>query len=750
MPNEINTGGTRKRHFHSSSSTNSSGYQTYDGYNGRLYGLNNARESLAVSECKSDDSDGGQRKTPKHQRRIFRTKRSLWSLESIKNLPAKIISLLGGMRIVDVAFILGITFKLASVLFSWHSHQRVNRFFPTDHPHFERTFLKSNTAQPEMHHSDHKIPSNNPISMRKITAGRLNENSKQGGHSFLSKWAKEWKQQKMPFRPPILHHRGHIEYTMVDHSYIDDDDNVANMNQERTSYKGMFLSHHADEMKLSPKDLSRIGFAIVDDAVYRANENYEETQSALGEFNVYVHNPQNGEYLHDADDHDEIDAEALLAIGFNDDDGDEHERQHYIDDAEEWDTYYSFDDDFVRGTFGTGVHEKRAEAESGENLTDDLAKNENEFCSRPSFYRTHRPTCNEIHSSVSGYEWLLGEDHIARRWLNSKRLEFNKKNLSKYLGSGYYRNAFLYKRGLITSEGIEEVGEFVFKTMKQLQHKSYTDDATDGWDFDPSDHYFFIERMEDMRKDAMLMELLTSSPRAANIYSYCSMSSIIEYAPTDIESYIQPTSGYAPKWIHPQGEHSKSNDHGPVNYYIPSEEKLEIALEMAKCISVMHGFRDGVIANVDVQLGQFFRGKDGFIKIVDYNRAEPMLYDMSQERYCKFVNGQPADGMFRAPEENLDAPLDEKIDVYSLGNVFYTLLTGVMVYIDVGHSETSQLIIEGKTPIIYRYLVSQNSAEASLAKIVRWCWTHNAKDRPSIFEVVKALENLVAENRNNE
>ncbi len=652
MLNEVNSGGTRKRHAHSSSSANSSGYQTYDGYNDKLYGLNNSRRSLSDSGCKSDESNGVQRKTPKHQplqhrvRRIFRTKRSLCSLEKIKNFTAKIISRLGGMRIVDLALLSGITFKLASVLFSWQNHERVNQFITTVHPHIERTYLKSNSAQPAMHRSDHKIPSNSPISIRKTTAGLLNENLKEG--DVLSEWAKEWKKQKMPFHSPILYHRGHVENTVLDHSYTDVNDNVANfMNQEKISYKGMFLSKHADEMKKSREDLSRIGFAVVDDAVYHANENYEETQSALKEFNVYVHDPLQVDNLYDADGQDGIDADALPAIGFNDEYDEEHERQHYIDDGEEWDNYYSFDDDFVRGKFGTGVHEKRAEAERSESMADDLVKTEDEFCSRPSFYRTHRPTCNEMHSSVSGYEWLLGEDHIAKRWLNSKRLDSNNENISRYLGSGYYRNAFLYKR--VGNEGVDD--DFVFKTMKQLQHKSYTDDATDGWEFDPSDHYFFIERMEDMRKDAMLMELLTSSPSAANIYSYCSMSSIIEYAPTDIESYIQPASGYAPKWIHLRGEHSKRDDHGPVNYYIPPEEKLEIALEMAKCISVMHGFKEGVIANVDVQLGQFFRGKDGFIKIVDYNRAEPMLYDMSQERYCKFVNGEPADGMVRVQTE---------------------------------------------------------------------------------------------------
>ena len=145
--------------------------------------------------------------------------------------------------------------------------------------------------------------------------------------------------------------------------------------------------------------------------------------------------------------------------------------------------------------------------------------------------------------------------------------------------------------------------------------------------------------------ESFLQELLTSSPRAANIYSYCAMSSVIEFAPIDIEQYIMPTSGQSPKMIRRPNDNSEGEFYGPVNDHIPPEEKLEIALEMAKCIAVMHGFKDGVIASVDVQVGQFFRGRDGMIKLVDYNRAEASLYDINQDRYCKYVNGHPADGV---------------------------------------------------------------------------------------------------------
>ncbi|KAL7527777.1 hypothetical protein ACHAXR_002119 [Thalassiosira sp. AJA248-18] len=172
-----------------------------------------------------------------------------------------------------------------------------------------------------------------------------------------------------------------------------------------------------------------------------------------------------------------------------------------------------------------------------------------------------------------------------------------------------------------------------------------------------------------------------------------------------------------------------------------------MALEMAKCLASMHGFVDGVIAHVDVQVGQFFRGRDGMIKFVDYNRAEPLLYDTENDKYCKWVNGEMADGMFRSPEENIDAPLTEKIDVYSLGNAFYSILTGKFVWEGYDDDERTHRIVEGmnlRIPKIY----SESPSSHDLVRVIRACWTYDAEKRPSIFEVVKLLEKAVATHSN--
>jgi len=137
----------------------------------------------------------------------------------------------------------------------------------------------------------------------------------------------------------------------------------------------------------------------------------------------------------------------------------------------------------------------------------------------------------------------------------------------------------------------------------------------------------------------MVMEQLTSSNRITNIYSFCATSSLVEYAPGNLNKYVMPTDG-----MKEVDDEVDDDDPTPVNN-IGAEEKLEMSLKLAKGLAAMHGHSGGVIANVDVQLRQFSRGKDGLIKILDFNRAEAMLYNEIKDKYCKFENGSPPNGL---------------------------------------------------------------------------------------------------------
>jgi hypothetical protein len=164
-------------------------------------------------------------------------------------------------------------------------------------------------------------------------------------------------------------------------------------------------------------------------------------------------------------------------------------------------------------------------------------------------------------------------------------------------------------------EGVQnEWDDVVFKIMQQLEHDegagfgfSEDDEVRDaGWGYNPADKYTYLSLIEYMRIDSNVMDVLTPSSRITNIFSYCGTSSITEFTPTDIEDYVYPTMGNTPKKLQHEPDEFPYMDL-PLNSHISYEEKLEICLEMAKCLAAMHGHVDGPIVNVDVQLGQFFR-----------------------------------------------------------------------------------------------------------------------------------------------
>jgi hypothetical protein len=173
----------------------------------------------------------------------------------------------------------------------------------------------------------------------------------------------------------------------------------------------------------------------------------------------------------------------------------------------------------------------------------------------------------------------------------------------------------------------------------------------------------------------MVMEQLTHSPRIANIYSFCALSSIIEYAPGNIEKYVMPTGGY---------KKAENDDPTPVNK-MDGVEKLQLSLELAKGLAAMHGHSEGVIANVDVQIGQFCRGKDGLVKILDFNRAEVMLYDERRGEYCSFENGKPPDGS--VSNDFLDSHQSVFVDygVAQAANLVMHIIIGLVTFLICTH-----------------------------------------------------------------
>jgi len=266
-------------------------------------------------------------------------------------------------------------------------------------------------------------------------------------------------------------------------------------------------------------------------------------------------------------------------------------------------------------------------------------------------------------------------------------------------------------------------------------------------------HNFTEPSMNDISREAIIMEKLTSSPRIMNIYSFCSTSIGTEFIPNEVQSVLVPGSGYATR-----EEAAKSILQNGISTISKNElaprEKLETALAMAESLADLHGFQDGVIVHNDVQPCQWLQRRDNMnstspervrshidsssLVLGDFNRATIMQWNAEKGSYCKYREGQ-AVGNYRSPEEYSEKALNEKIDIFSFGNNLFAILTGLWNFFDVDDETAQQKLIHGKLPFIDERYRNRTPAESRLIEIMEDCWKFDPEERIDIFQVVERL-----------
>lgn len=76
-------------------------------------------------------------------------------------------------------------------------------------------------------------------------------------------------------------------------------------------------------------------------------------------------------------------------------------------------------------------------------------------------------------------------------------------------------------------------------------------------------------------------------------------------------------------------------------------------------------------------------------------------------------------------------------------------MTGLFVNDDYSISEAHNRITQGQTEEIdIDYFESRSPEELALVKAIQWCWTFNADERPSIFQIVEFLEEELRKSSN--
>ena len=342
-------------------------------------------------------------------------------------------------------------------------------------------------------------------------------------------------------------------------------------------------------------------------------------------------------------------------------------------------------------------------------LTDEIYYNENDHMAEDPY--ADYPECAPMH------DWQTAS-YPSCNSLHSLELQE-----SKFVANGFFRDVWAINgtSAPFVDTAENENQESSNNLAEQLAVKTLRL-------LDSSKHDFDARNYHRHRVDAIAYERLTSSPYVMNIYGYCGQSAIFEYAPDgDLSDAL-------------------ANDKGKSNF--SKEERFKAALEVARSVSDLHNFNGKVpaIAHSDIWHSQFVKTKRGVFALSDFNRAQFLYWNSTSNEgscpyYYQHTNGYP----FRSPEEYKYEAQTEEIDVYSMGNIFFSLLMDKWPYEELYKKKNtyavSKLITKGKRDKLSKELLeSTDSIDAALRTAMDMCWEQDWRKRASAKDVANFLD----------
>ena len=226
------------------------------------------------------------------------------------------------------------------------------------------------------------------------------------------------------------------------------------------------------------------------------------------------------------------------------------------------------------------------------------------------------------------------------------------------------------------------------------------------------------------------MERLTSSPHVINIYGFCGHSIISEYADGPRLGTLADKSKKTPL------------------------KRLEIARDIASGLADVHGI-DGddqpSFVHLDVNPANVVVvGKT--LKLNDFNIGIPLKKNKETGKTCGFPAQYP-NPQWRSPEESREQDdLTEKVDVFSLGHIFFRLICGHEPWNKLepgGRPEKEEVlkkVKKGILPFIPEEVLKSEDREIQIIRnAMLKCYNVDPDERPSARAIADELQSAYKE-----
>lgn len=241
-------------------------------------------------------------------------------------------------------------------------------------------------------------------------------------------------------------------------------------------------------------------------------------------------------------------------------------------------------------------------------------------------------------------------------------------------------------------------------------------------------HRFEDAYFENSRIDAVVLERLTASPHVINVFGFCGHSVITEYADG--------------KRL---GELADKMKRVPL-------ARLQIARDIANGLADVHGI-DGddnaTFVHFDINPANVV-SIGGTLKLNDFNIGVLRRWNTTSNSPCG-IPAQYPNPQWRSPEEaRREVNLTEKVDVFSLGHIFFRLICGHEPWHKLepdgmpSKDVLNEKVRQGILPTIPDEVMNSTDAEvtAILHAMMR-CYTYDPVSRPSAREIATSLQDAL-------
>mmetsp|Transcript_12888 Transcript_12888/g.30428 ORF Transcript_12888/g.30428 Transcript_12888/m.30428 type:complete len:889 (+) Transcript_12888:518-3184(+) len=321
----------------------------------------------------------------------------------------------------------------------------------------------------------------------------------------------------------------------------------------------------------------------------------------------------------------------------------------------------------------------------------------------------YQPSCNGMHElalQTLGKRARTDEENSLKTW---HRGRVEGLNATLFGTKGFWRYAWKVVIDY-RDHGKAEEDTIVFKNLKY-------------------EHNFEDAHFEHDRIDAVAMERLTSSPHVINIFGFCGHSVMTEYADG--------------KRLGELADKSKK---------IPLK-RLEIARDIATGLADVHGIDgDGnaTFVHLDVNPANVVSVKKT-LKLNDFNIGIIRQWNTTSNNACGFPSQYP-NPQWRSPEEaRNEQHLTEKVDVFSLGHIFFRLICGHEPWNKLepagrpSKAEINEKVQRGDLPFVPDHVINSDDPEIiAIRDIMLKCYSFDPADRPSARYIANSFDRILS------